>query len=1037
MSLLDKGIEIIETVMEAMSRYMLGRDLASYCDLATAVGLSAEDIKLNPELKDPHILVTDDCAMLSVFDVQGTFRLMSPEEFDTVIGNLRVKLGSYMRQYGHSLSICFERDPDRSHDELMRLAEPQLNTARRIGLDAGDIVLSRVDRNAPLVAWEQNLLMIYTHMPAMSNEERKRVIAERSKQAKSADLPILKYAQTPASFLGALKHRHDSFIERIRDDFLKSGPAGEGGILISPMSAHDAARMVRIQLDREHTSQKWRPRLPGDRMQANGAPHPTDFSDVSYPRLNYQIATHDVQPVGDFIKTDSLYHATMSLELGPLEPQPFKDLMDKVNRTIPWRVRYDLEPGGLDKSRGRRALLSFTGMFPGNEIIRDAFLDLVETDRNDPATTLRVMAATWAPTESLAKERRAALEKAMQSWGVCNVRTSHGDPMLALGSSIAAFSTNNTANMMFPPLSEALCMMPFQRPATPWAKDGSFVQRTPEGKIFPIGLASRMQDTDIRLISAPPGSGKSVLLNSMNFAALLKPGARKLPLMTIIDVGPSSTGLIQMVQDSLPPGRTNEAVAIRIANDVQFATNPFDTQLGGLRPTRAEMDFLIDLVGGMLINTQTLQPPSADCGRLVAHLIRNLYNKKSQSEKEAYEPGVEAMVDQRLDSAGLRAKHDAGWWEDATWMEVRDLLFGSGFLREAQLAHFRAMPTLPELATCLNDKDVEQLYGSAHTETGEKLIEYARRAISAASNQYAMLSGRTKFEIGSETRLLCIDLQPVVGSSTTNEGILRTTLMYMFARHLGAKNYFLDEDELREVMPPSGLYSEYHSQRIADIKDENKTIAYDELHNVGKPPRPGVPAKGLTLVMDRMIKDGRENRKWGVSIIGSTQYLDDYPDELLNAATSVYVMRGGNAADERILRSQWNVSEECIRRLNREATGPGPQGGNYLALFKTKVGTIVQMLTNTPGPVELWAFSTTPDDMSLRRRLFKAIGPAAARKLLAARFKTGSATALLDAMRVEASADAEDHSVIDKLAQQLLAEYRSPKNHTDSFGEAA
>lgn len=1036
MTLLQKSIEVVETVMETLSRQLLGRDLASYCDLVTAVGLSEEDIKQNPELRDPHILITDQNSMLSVFDVQGTFRLMSQDEFETVISNLRGRLGSYMRSYGHSFSICLERDPDRAHDELMRLVEPQINTARRIGLDATDIIISRVDRNAPLVAWEQNLLMVYTHVPVMSAEERKRVLTERAKQAKAARLPLLQYAQNPASYLSALKHRHDSFVERVRDDFLKSGPAGESGILITPLSAHEAAKVVRIQLDREHTSQKWRPRLPGDKVHAHGAAHPTDFSDVSYPKLNYQIATHDVDVVGDFVKTDELLHAALSMELGPLEPMPFKELMEKLSRSLPWRIRFDFEPGGIDKTRGRRTLLSFVGMFPENDLIRKSFDDLVRIDREDPICTMRVVAATWADTESKLKERRSALEKAMQSWGVCNVRTSHGDAMLALASSIAAFTTYNVGNMMFPPVSDALYMMPFQRPATPWAKNGNFIQRTPEGKIYPIGLASRLQDVDIRIISAPPGSGKSVMLNSMNFAALLKPGARRLPLMTIVDVGPSSTGLIEMVRDSLPAERVNEAVAIRVANDSKWATNPLDTQLGALRPTRTEMDFLVDFIGAMLIDTQSLKPASGDTGRLVAHLLRNLYNKKCQSEKEPYESGVEPMVDERLTSAGIRAKQSDAWWSDATWMEVRDLLFAEGFRREAQLAHFRAMPTLPDLATCLNDKDVVQMYQTAMTASGEPLLDYIRRALAATSNQYAMLCGRTRFEIGAETRLLCIDLQQVVGGSTTNEGLLKTTLMYMYARNLGARNYFLDEEEIRDVLPPSDLYLHYHLQRLADIKDEVKTIAYDELHNVGKPPRPGETAKGLTIVQDRMVKDGREGRKWGLSIIGSSQYLEDYPEELLNAATSVYVMRGGNTADDRILRSNWNVSDECIRRLNREATGPGPQGGNYLALFKTKVGTIIQILTNTPGPVELWAFSTTPDDMALRRRLFKAIGPSAARRLLASRFKTGSASALIDQMRVDSSVDGDDVSVIDKLARELVAEYRTPKDATDA-GEYA
>jgi len=1024
MALLSKTVDAVETMMEIIGRYMIGRDLASYCDLITAVGISDEELREFPDVKDPHILVTNANAMVTVFDVQGTFRLMSEREFGELISNLRMKFGSYMRSFGHSLSFCFERDPDRSYDELMRLAEPQLNTARRIGLVAEDIVISRVERNAPLVAWEQNLLMVYTHMPAMSPEEQKRVLAERANLAKTHKLPLMKYGQTPASVLNALKFRHDSFVERIKDDLLKSGPAGDNGVLITRLSAHDAARAVRIQVDREHTSQKWRPVLPGDKVRASGVPHPTDYSDVTYPKVNYQIVTNSVDHKGDFVISDNLYHATMSMELGPQEPQPFQSFMEKLNRSIPWRIRFDLEPGGLDKSRGRRAMLSFVGMFPGNKQIQESFRELVEIDPNDPVCTLRVVASTWAATEAQVKERRSALEKAMQSWGVCQVRSSHGDPVLAWGSSIAAFSTANVANMMFPPLSDALALLPFQRPATPWALDGGYVQRTPDGKIYPIGLASRLQDVDIRLISAPPGSGKSVKLNSMNFANLLRPGARRLPLMTIIDVGPSSTGLIEMVRDGLPENRKNEALAIKLANSSKYGVNLFDVQLGAMGPTRSEADFMVEMASAMLTNVQTLKPPAADTTNLCAHLLRNTFTKKMGPDATLYEQGTEPAVDAAIERNGLREKEDASWWADATWLEVRDLLFSNSCRREAAIAHLQAMPTLGDYAACLNDKDIVQLYKTALTDSGEPLLEYAHRAFAAAADTYALFAGRTRFELSTETRLLCIDLQEVVGSSTSNAGLLRTSMMYMFARHLGARNYFLVEEEILEVLPRNRMYHDYHMERLADVKDEQKTIAYDELHNVGKPPKPGEPARGLTIVMDRMIKDGREIRKWGVSIIGSSQYLEDYPEELLNAATSVYVMRGGNAADETILRNKWKVSDECIRRLNREATGPGPQGGNYLALFKTKRGTIVQMLTNTPGPVELWAFSTTPDDMALRRRIFKAIGPSEGRKLLARRFKSGSATTLIDTMRKETRSD-EDEAVIDRLARELLDEYRS------------
>jgi intracellular multiplication protein IcmB len=1023
MGVIEKCVGVVEDAMEFVGRYMIGRDLASYCELATAIGLSDEDLRRDPEVTAPHILVTSTNALVSVFDVQGTFRLMGDEDFEQVIDNLRLTLGSYMRTYGHSLSMVFERDPDRARDELMRLAEPQINSARRMGLAIEDIILDRVERNTPLVAWEQNLLVVYTHMTVMSPEERKRELAQRAEEAKTHKLPSLKYAQSPASVLAAMKYRHDTFVERIRDDFMKSGPAGEGGVLLSPMSAAEAAKRVRIMLNRERTSQKWKPVLPGDRVQAAGAPSPNDYSDVALPRLNYQICTNDVHPDGEFIQTDSLYHGVLSMELGPQEPQLFQSLLAQINHALPWRIRMDLEPGGLDKTRGRRTALAFVGMFPGNSLIKESFESLTEEDKEDPVCTMRVTASTWAPDKVLLKQRLSALEKALQSWGVCQVRSTHGDPMRAMASSIVAMNTSSVANMLFPPLREALAMMPFQRPATPWAQSGSLLVRTPEGKIYPIQLGSRLQDVDIRLISAPPGSGKSVWLTTMNLSAVLTAGAKRLPLITIIDVGPSSSGFIQTLQDGLPEERRNEALYLRLVNDPKYTCNFLDVQLGARAPTKGEFDFMVDFVVGLLSDAQEMKAPSGDCARLASRLLRVAFSKKASKEPNVYEPQVEPLVDAAIERLGLREAKGSDWWDHALWYEVADLLFEHSCTRESLLAHRKGVPILSDLAAALNEPEVKQQYGGAMTSRGEALLEYAQRCFTSAAEDYALFAGSTRFELGSETRVIALDLQAVIGSQTP-EGRLRTALMLMFARNLAAKNYFLDEEDLLEQLPSSGIYHEYHRQRVADIRDEKKTIAYDEFHNTG----------GLEVIVSRIIKDGREGRKWGIGIALASQYLEDYPEPLLNAATSVYVMRGGNSADDKRLRANWNISEDCIRRLNREATGPGPQGGNFLAIFKTKVGTIVQILTNTPGPIELWASSTTPEDMALRKRMYLAIGPYAARKVLAARFRAGSAASFIEKLRNDSRGD-DDVSVIDRLASELVAEYRSGK-YSASTSEA-
>ena len=43
------------------------------------------------------------------------------------------------------------------------------------------------------------------------------------------------------------------------------------------------------------------------------------------------------------------------------------------------------------------------------------------------------------------------------------------------------------------------------------------------------------------------------------------------------------------------------------------------------------------------------------------------------------------------------------------------------------------------------------------------------------------------------------------------------------------------------------------------------------------------------------------------------------------------------------------------------------------------------------GPAELWAFSTTVEDVALRERLYGTLGPRLARKVLARRFPGGTA----------------------------------------------
>lgn len=1009
MGILDRCVDAVEGTMAYLARYMIGKDMTGYCELATAIGLTDEDIKRNPDLKDPYTLVNDGYSLLTVFDVQGTYQLMSRDDFDEMIDQLRVKLNGYMRRYGHSLTFSFERDPDRARDELMRLAEPQLNAARRIGIATEDIILDRVQRNYPLCAYEQNLLVVYTHLSVMSAEEQKRELNELSKDASKHKLPRIEFGQNPAFALMAMKYRHDTIIQRLERDLMLSGPKGRPGIMMMPLSAHEAVKRIRIMIDRERTSQKFRPVLPGDRFSPRGPESDTDYSDLAPPKLSYQICTNDVYTRGNMIQSEDLWHGTYAMELGPQEPLPFAALFDSVDRVIPWRMRIDLNPGGLNEMRARRMLVSFVGMMPSNRHIRESFKDLEARAKEDAICSMKITASTWAPSEVETKRRMASLEKSIQAWGICQVTSVHGDAMAALASTIPGFTTKNIGVRMVPPLPDALRMLPFQRAATPWPVNGSLVQHTPDGKIYPIQLGSSLQDTWIELLSAPPGAGKSVQLNTMNSATVHRAGAIRLPLMVIVDVGPSSSGLIQVLQDALPAHRKSEAVYLRLQNSLEYAVNPFDPQLGARQPTIREREFLVDFMTLFCTDPSTKQA-HPECARVNELLVQLVYDEKANRGANLYESNIDVDVDRALESSGLKAEHDEEWWLAATWYEVMDLLFAAGYVREATLAQRQAAPVLSDFGAQLNHESIRALYGKVNTKHGEPLLDFMSRCFTVAMSSYALFAGRTRFELDATTRVISIDLNDVIGAKTP-EGSLKTASMYLFARQLAAKNYFLREEVLLPVIPP--LYREYHMKRVADVQDEQKVIAYDELHNTN----------GLESFTQTLIKDGREGRKWGVRIVGVSQYLTDFPEELLHAATSVYVMRGGNAGDEGVLRDTFKVSEEALLKLHRQCSGPGPEGVNYLALFKTKVGFIVQILTNTVGPIELWAFSTTQEDVALRNRLYKAIGPMAARRVLSERFPLGSASKTLEFMRTESNAT-DESSAIDRLAHQMVTDYQ-------------
>ncbi|MBC3214627.1 ATP-binding protein [Serratia fonticola] len=1008
----------VEEALAYASRYALGHDFTRYCDLQTVIGLTEDDIKRRPRMASPYIFVTEEGHYASVFEVEGTYCLFNEQQaiteeerrdkalFSNYVQRLHTLLTSEFQDVGHKLSFVFERDPDKAEEELRKLLSHQYRGLKRMGLDLSDILDERIEKMAPFVARERAFLVVYTAREAISSSEIRDEEKRREAVMKSA--PGARYGQNPLFHeLEGLKIRHDTFVTTLESQFCQ----GDFGTRIRLMDAREFGLDLREEVERESTSPDWRPFLPGDVTWPHGVPKGDDHSTLLAPHLRYQLFNSEPKVEGNFVRLDGYWHATLALSLGPQHPETFSELFSKMSRHLPWRIRMDLMPNGLKILGGKKVVLSMAALLPPLRPVYNSVQWLEEASKSDPVCAMTICASTWGRTKETTKRNRTLLQKGLQSWGVCEVTSTFGDPLGAWVATLAGANALSIPSMMFPPLSAALALLPLQRPNTPWADDASIVFSTPDGKIFPVKLASTLQTKFTEIVAGEPGTGKSVALGALSEAILFS-GQNSLPFLSYVDKGFSALGVIRLIQDALPPERKHEAVGLVLENSRNHCKNPFDVQLGMKYPLSPEKEYLVNICETLCVNPESGIPPNAqDCRQILSKIIDTAYENNADKDPIRYAPTLEPDVDAALEKTGLNHKFDEHWWKKATWYEVRDMLFAKGEIKAATRAHYQAMPELSDLQVYLNDADVRMQFDSITRDgSGETLLSYIGRCLSDALGTYKMLASRTVFELNSDTRVIAIDLNNVVGGKTRS-GQVKTGLMYLYAGQLAAGHYELPQyrNELMEHLPE--MYRPFHHERLTQLAQEVKTKIYDELHN----------AKDIPFIMNKLVTQDLENRKFFIRTVLSSQYLNHFPQEILKSANSMYLMQISHE-DLPLLTEHFGVPAHTAQAFRHIGSGASPDGSgtHFLACFRLKTGRVVQILKNTLGPKELWALNSTPKDAQLRDQLYDRLDGTTARSILAAAFPTGSAERLIDLRQKEAKET--DHSnVINRLASELIA----------------
>jgi len=439
----------------------------------------------------------------------------------------------------------------------------------------------------------------------------------------------------------------------------------------------------------------------------------------------------------------------------------------------------------------------------------------------------------------------------------------------------------------------------------------------------------------------------------------------------------------------------------------QYAINPFDTQIGCRYPLPDERSYLVELM------TLLCTPPGYEkpydgiqqlCGLVVDEMFRWRDDSAANAEPRPYLPRLDHEVDEAIQKFNIHLPTDPYWWD------VVDKMFDLGQYHIASLAQRYAVPILSDSITASRRPQIRSLLEETSVGfSAETVISAFERMITSSIREFPILSSVTQFDI-SDARVCSLDLMDV--SPQGDESSSRqTAIMYMLARHVMVRAWWMGMDSLKFVPEK---YRLYHEERLQDIAETPKRLCYDEFHRTS--------ASGA--VRGQVIRDVREGRKRGVQIVLASQLLDDFDDDMIDLATGVWILGAAiseGAVDD--IQKRFGLTESAKNIIRYKLTGPKANGAPALFVLGTVDGRYEQHLINTLGPVELWALSTSAEDVAIRNRLYGRIGAGRARQMLAANFPGGSArTEIKRRVLMRAEAEGEGKTALTSVVLEEIVD---------------
>lgn len=999
---------ISEKIIQIFSE-SVGYDIKSYCKLQATL--------------DRRTFITTEGGLATFILIRGVSGYADEEESANSMRVLHQVMRTAFSNSDQTFHFSFTQDPETASEFVRDSMEASYATLRRLKLESlSDLLDSDAQEMGKYICSEWCILGIFTHPSILSNEDLKRSAKEKADYIKNNNVPLMLNCQNPLLIELDLCNPHNATLENVISQLTSYG------IMAEVLDAQEALRFIKKEIEPDLTSNQWKPSLITDLAENDKilvgyksatTENEKEVSHLMPMPLAMQICTFDHEiirktklPGSDVVKIGKRYYAPIVIEEAPEQILRFSNFLYKINGEIPFRISFEIRRGGLSANSAKQAFLAIFGwMGQQNKQIKEAYDELKALENDgEIIVNLRVSLITWAENLDLLARRQAILTKNLQGWGNSRVTSNVGDIYSSVLGTSVGFGKINSAVYVPAPLSQIIDMLPILRPASPWDNVAASFNFCADGKLFPMQIGSKLQDTWNDAFYAPPGSGKSVTMNCLNLASLLAPGLTNLPPMLILDVGPSASGIIHLLKSALPNEQKYLVSYNKLKMSEEYTINPFDTLPGCREPIPEQRETLRSILLFLLTGEATSDdapppapPPMSD--KLAGILIDEVYKEFSDEVRpKMYQLHRNKEVDEALRKWNIEPQGEISWWR------IADRLMEKGDEYHSALAQRYAVPTFNDCVKILRNSAIQDMFNKEddqiRTESTQTLVSTFQVTLSSAIREYPILGGATKFSVG-ESRIVVFDLNEVRHSKK------QTGLMYLLTMTSGIRRFYAKESEL-DIMTRSApdIYYPIH-QRMAKIYgNELKAVAFDEFHNTG-----GAPAIRAAI---RVIQ--REGRKWGIRTTLSSQLLNDFDDQMIALMSSVYIMKFGNYKEVEKAKVLFNLSDTMADAMYNQLSGPP----RLFAYFLTKRGRFMQFLENRPGAVKLWALTTDQDEMNLRDGLYKYMSQQDARRILSKRFPyPGAAAQEINARRKDMGKLAKNGSIIDNLIEEMLKMYKN------------